>query len=72
LTGAAVLLPLLAWRAPERLGLPAVALLLVAAALPALLDGDAERGFTRAGRTLLGLLWIPVALCGLVLLGPAA
>ncbi|NEE45561.1 phosphatidate cytidylyltransferase, partial [Streptomyces sp. SID8455] len=59
-------------RAPERLGLPAVALLLVAAALPALLDGDAERGFTRAGRTLLGLLWIPVALCGLVLLGPAA
>ncbi|MFF8568563.1 phosphatidate cytidylyltransferase [Streptomyces albidoflavus] len=72
LTGAALLLPLLAWRAPERLGLQAAALLLVAAALPALLGGDAERGFTRAGRTVFGLLWIPVALCGLVLLGPAA
>ncbi|UNR56415.1 phosphatidate cytidylyltransferase [Streptomyces sp. A10(2020)] len=72
LTGAALLLPLLAWRAPERLGLQAAALLLVAAALPALLGGDAERGFTRTGRTVFGLLWIPVALCGLVLLGPAA
>ncbi|MFF0741879.1 phosphatidate cytidylyltransferase [Streptomyces sp. NPDC004111] len=70
LAGASVLLPALAWLAPGVLDLRAAALLLVAAVLPALLGGDAERGFTRGARNVFGLLWIPVALTGLVLLGP--
>ncbi|MET7657843.1 phosphatidate cytidylyltransferase [Streptomyces sp. NPDC005373] len=46
--------------------------LLVLAVLAAVRAGDAEQGFTRASRTLFGLLWIPVSLSGLVLLGDTA
>ncbi|MGW6400510.1 phosphatidate cytidylyltransferase [Streptomyces sp. NPDC055134] len=46
--------------------------LLVLAVLAAVCAGDAEQGFTRAARTLFGLLWIPVSLSGLVLLGDTA
>jgi phosphatidate cytidylyltransferase len=69
LAAASVLLPALAWLAPGVLDLRGAALLLVVAALPALLGGDAERGFTRTARNVFGLVWIPVALTGLVLLG---
>ncbi|MFI0981814.1 phosphatidate cytidylyltransferase [Streptomyces sp. NPDC021093] len=69
LTAAALTLPTLAWLAPHLLDLRALALLLVAAALPAILTGDADHGFTRTARTAFGMLWIPAALTGLVLLG---
>ncbi|MFB7413452.1 phosphatidate cytidylyltransferase [Streptomyces sp. NPDC056121] len=46
--------------------------LLVLAVLAAVCAGDAEQGFTRASRALFGLLWIPVSLSGLVLLGDTA
>ncbi|WP_432165889.1 phosphatidate cytidylyltransferase [Streptomyces sp. bgisy031] len=46
--------------------------LLVLAVLAAVCAGDAEQGFTRASHTLFGLLWIPVSLSGLVLLGDTA
>ena len=69
LVAASLVLPALAWLAPEMLDLRAAALLLVVAALPALLGGDAERGFTRTARNVFGTVWIPVALTGLVLLG---
>lgn len=69
LVAAAVALPALAWLAPRFLDVRAAALLLVAAALPPLLGGDDRAGFTRAARTAFGLLWIPVALTGLVTLG---
>ncbi|MFF1838759.1 phosphatidate cytidylyltransferase [Streptomyces sp. NPDC058231] len=69
LAAAAVALPALAWAAPGVLGVRAAALLLLAAALPALLAGDGTSGFTRTARTAFGLLWIPVALTGLVTLG---
>ncbi|MFD3478298.1 phosphatidate cytidylyltransferase [Streptomyces sp. NPDC058695] len=46
--------------------------LLVLAVLAAVCAGDAEQGFTRASRTLFGLLWIPVSLSGLVLLSDTA
>ncbi|MGW6156384.1 phosphatidate cytidylyltransferase [Streptomyces sp. NPDC055144] len=46
--------------------------LLVLAVLAAVCAGDTEQGFTRASRTLFGLLWIPVSLSGLVLLGDTA
>lgn len=69
LVAAAVLVPALAWRAPEVLDMRAAALLLLAAALPPVLSGDDTRGFTRGARTAFGLLWIPVALTGLVTLG---
>ncbi|WP_393060874.1 phosphatidate cytidylyltransferase [Streptomyces sp. LN549] len=69
LAGAAVVLPALAWLAPHLLDLRAAALLLVAAALPSVLGGDDRTGFTRTARTAFGLLWIPVALTGLVTLG---
>ncbi|MER5891067.1 phosphatidate cytidylyltransferase, partial [Streptomyces sp. NPDC001941] len=72
LAAGAVLLPGLAWWAPEALDARAAGLLLPAAALPPLLGGDAERGFTRAARTAFGLLWVPAALTGLVLLGDTA
>ncbi|WP_443079074.1 phosphatidate cytidylyltransferase [Streptomyces sp. NBC_01498] len=73
LTVAAVVLPALAWLVPgatdpSTVDLRVVAPLLLAAALPALLAGDHERGFTRAARTVFGLLWIAVPLTGLVLL----
>ncbi|WP_367131164.1 MULTISPECIES: phosphatidate cytidylyltransferase [Streptomyces] len=49
-------------------GLRALALLTVACVLPALLSGDTARGGERAARTVFGMLWIPVALTGLVVL----
>ncbi|WP_246103272.1 phosphatidate cytidylyltransferase [Streptomyces piniterrae] len=72
LAAAAVVLPLLAWLRPQWLDLRAMAVLLLAAALPALLSGDHTAGAARAARALFGLLWIPVALTGLVLLGGTA
>ncbi|MFJ8670480.1 phosphatidate cytidylyltransferase [Streptomyces sp. NPDC093589] len=69
---AAVVLPLLAWLRPQWLDLRVVAVLLIAAALPALLSGDHRSGTARTSRALFGLLWIPVALTGLVLLGGTA
>ncbi|MEV0370876.1 phosphatidate cytidylyltransferase [Streptomyces sp. NPDC050636] len=72
LAAAAVVLPLLAWLRPQWLDLRAMAVLLLAAALPALLSGDHTAGAARTSRALFGLLWIPVALTGLVLLGGTA
>lgn len=74
---AAVVLPALAWLVPAAVDRGAVdlrvaALLLVAAALPALLAGDHERGFTRSARTVFALLWIPLPLTGLVVLQDTA
>jgi phosphatidate cytidylyltransferase len=69
LAAGSVALPVLAWQAPHLLDLRSAALLLLAAALPPLLSGDSAHGFTRASRTLFALLWIPVALTGLVALG---
>ncbi|MEU9747849.1 phosphatidate cytidylyltransferase [Streptomyces niveus] len=74
---AAVVLPALAWLVPaavdgRAVDLRVVALLLVVAALPALLAGDDERGFTRCARTVFALLWIPLPLTGLVVLGDTA
>ncbi|WP_424891324.1 phosphatidate cytidylyltransferase [Streptomyces sp. XH2] len=68
----ALLLPPLALMEADDLAHPfgprALALLTVAGVLPALLSGDAARGGERAARTVFGLLWIPVALTGLVVL----
>ncbi|MFF7336667.1 phosphatidate cytidylyltransferase [Streptomyces sp. NPDC008163] len=72
LAPAAAALPALAWLAPHALDLRAAALLLVAAALPSVLGGDDRMGFTRTARTAFGLLWIPLALTGLVTLGDTA
>lgn len=72
LVAAALVLPALAWLAPHLLDLRAAALLPVAAALPSVLGGDDRTGFTRSARTAFGLLWIPVALTGLVTLGGTA
>ncbi len=72
LVAAALVLPALAWLAPHLLDLRAAALLPVAAALPSVLGGDDRTGFTRGARTAFGLLWIPVALTGLVTLGGTA
>ncbi|MEV5605993.1 phosphatidate cytidylyltransferase [Streptomyces sp. NPDC052299] len=72
LAAASAVLPALAWLAPHVLDLRAAALLLVAAALPSVLDGDDRTGFTRTARTAFGLLWLPVALTGLVTLGDTA
>ncbi|MEV8414870.1 phosphatidate cytidylyltransferase [Streptomyces niveus] len=74
---AAVVLPALAWLVPaavdgRAVDLRVVALLLVVAALPALLAGDNERGFTRCACTVFALLWIPLPLTGLVVLGDTA
>ncbi|MFF8954408.1 phosphatidate cytidylyltransferase [Streptomyces sp. NPDC014894] len=72
LTAASVLLPGLAWLAPGALDLRTAGLLLLAAALPPLLAGDAGGGFTRAAHSVFALLWIPVALTGLVTLQETA
>ncbi|MFJ1898214.1 MULTISPECIES: phosphatidate cytidylyltransferase [unclassified Streptomyces] len=72
LVAAALVLPALAWLAPRLLDLRMAALLPVVAALPAVLGGDDRTGFTRTARTAFGLLWIPVALTGLVTLGGTA
>ncbi|WP_409059857.1 phosphatidate cytidylyltransferase [Streptomyces sp. SYP-A7185] len=69
---AAAAVPGVAWAAPGALDLRTAGVLLVAAAGVALFSGDAGRGFTRASRTVFGLLWIPVPLSGLVLLGDTA
>jgi phosphatidate cytidylyltransferase len=66
MTGA-VAAPVLAVTEPSWLGRTAIGVPLLAA-VPALLDGDAERGATRATRVAFGLLWLG-ALSGLVLLG---
>ncbi|MEU7132559.1 phosphatidate cytidylyltransferase [Streptomyces sp. NPDC046261] len=68
LATAAVLLPLLSWVGPRAFGLPLFGLLFCAAVLPALFSGDTSRGGERAARTVFAMLWIPVALTGLVLL----
>ncbi|MBT2386337.1 phosphatidate cytidylyltransferase [Streptomyces sp. ISL-11] len=70
---AAVLLPPMAFLAygvpaPRAFDLRFLAVLLVAGVLPAVLSGDSARGGERAARTVLGLVWIPVALSGLVVL----
>ncbi|MFJ4910799.1 phosphatidate cytidylyltransferase [Streptomyces sp. NPDC088726] len=72
LVAAALVLPALAWLAPRLLDVRMAALLPVVAALPAVLGGDDRTGFTRTARTAFGLLWIPVALTGLVTLGGTA
>ncbi|MGW1277175.1 phosphatidate cytidylyltransferase [Streptomyces tsukubensis] len=72
LTAAAVVLPGLAWQAPSALDARTAGVLLLAAALPSLLSGDGASGFTRTARTAFGLLWIPLALTGLVTLGETA
>ncbi|MFF7727505.1 phosphatidate cytidylyltransferase [Streptomyces sp. NPDC008001] len=68
----ALLLPPLAVMEADGLAHPfdlrTVALLTAAGVLPALLSGDPARGGERAARTVFGLLWIPVALTGLVVL----
>ncbi|MFF1715584.1 phosphatidate cytidylyltransferase [Streptomyces sp. NPDC058268] len=69
---AAVAVPGVAWAAPAALDLRTAGVLLIAAAGAALFCGDAAQGFTRASRTVFGLLWIPVSLSGLVLLGDTA
>ncbi|WP_030568062.1 phosphatidate cytidylyltransferase [Streptomyces aureocirculatus] len=84
LWAAAVLLPAAAWGGPDFPhavgGLDAVAgldartvgAMLLLAVLPALFSGDSAHGFTRASRAIFGLLWIPLSLTGLVLLGDTA
>ncbi|GGU15554.1 phosphatidate cytidylyltransferase [Streptomyces violascens] len=72
LGAAAVALPALAWMSPSLPDLRTAGLLLLAAALPSLLGGNAEAGFTAAARTVFGLLWIAVPLTGLVTLGDTA
>jgi phosphatidate cytidylyltransferase len=69
---ASVGLPLIAVLWPRWFGLPAAGLLLLAAVVPPLLGQDAEGGAARAARTAFGLLWLPVALSGLVTLGGLA
>ncbi|MEU4999527.1 phosphatidate cytidylyltransferase [Streptomyces sp. NPDC021622] len=72
LGAAAVAVPGVAWAAPGALDLRTAGVLLIAAAGVALFSGDASQGFTRACRTVFGMLWIPVSLSGLVLLGDTA
>ncbi|MFG3286191.1 phosphatidate cytidylyltransferase [Streptomyces sp. NPDC048111] len=72
LCAAAIALPALALTAPALLDLRTAGLLLLAAALPALLGGNAATGFTQAARTVFALLWIAVPLTGLVTLGQTA
>ncbi|MEV8055063.1 phosphatidate cytidylyltransferase [Streptomyces antimycoticus] len=72
LLSAGVLLPLIAWLRPGLLTLPAAGVLLCAAALPPLVGQDVVHGAGRAARTTFGLIWLPVALTGLVSLGDLA
>jgi phosphatidate cytidylyltransferase len=72
---AALVLPALALASfvtPHAFDVRLLALLLFAGALPALLSGDTTRGSERAARAVFGLLWIPVALTGLVMLNGTA
>ncbi|WP_338700860.1 phosphatidate cytidylyltransferase [Streptomyces sp. Q6] len=68
LGAAAVAVPGLAWAVPGVDAVRAAGALLGAAVIVAVVSGDASGGFTRACRTLFGLVWIPVALAGLVAL----
>ncbi|MFC5147855.1 phosphatidate cytidylyltransferase [Streptomyces aureoversilis] len=76
LRAAVILLPLPAllerWHLADALDLETFALLTVVGVLPAVLSGDTARGGERAARTVFGLLWIPVALTGLVVLDGTA
>ncbi|WP_328309250.1 phosphatidate cytidylyltransferase [Streptomyces sp. NBC_00442] len=72
LVAASVALPMLAWAAPSALDARTIGLLLPVAALPSLLRGDPESGFTAAARTVFALLWIAVPLTALVTLGETA
>jgi phosphatidate cytidylyltransferase len=72
LVAVAVALPLIAWLDPGLLGWHCVGLLVVLAVLPPLLSQDTAHGAHRATRTAFGLLWLPVALTGLVTLGSTA
>lgn len=70
---AAVLVPPLAYVArvlPERLdpGLRFPVLVLIVCVLTAVLSGDPARAGERAARTVFGVLWIPLALSGLLVL----
>ncbi|MEU2853084.1 phosphatidate cytidylyltransferase [Streptomyces syringium] len=70
---AAVLVPPLAYVAhvlPEdvRVGLRLPVLVLIACVLAAVLSGDPARAAERAARTVFGVLWIPLALSGLLVL----
>ncbi|MEU4210724.1 phosphatidate cytidylyltransferase [Streptomyces sp. NPDC026206] len=74
---AAAVLPVLSLEvyvseAPLAFCLRPLALLLFAGVLSALVSGDRSRGAERAARTVFGLLWIPVALSGLVVLDGTA
>ncbi|MFJ6790539.1 phosphatidate cytidylyltransferase [Streptomyces angustmyceticus] len=69
---AAMLMPLVAWLRPGLLTLSMAGALFCAAVLPPLLGQDITHGAGRAARTTFGLLWLPVALTGLVSLGDAA
>ncbi|MFG2579584.1 phosphatidate cytidylyltransferase [Streptomyces malaysiensis] len=69
---AGVLLPLVAWLRPGALTLPMAGVLLCAAALPPLVGQDVAHGADRAVRTTFGLIWLPLALTGLVFLGDLA
>ncbi|MEU6083476.1 phosphatidate cytidylyltransferase [Streptomyces sp. NPDC047108] len=69
---AGVLLPLGAWLRPGLLTLPMAGALFCAAVLPPLLGQDLTQGAARAARTAFGLLWLPVALTGLVSLEETA
>jgi phosphatidate cytidylyltransferase len=70
IAAAAVILPLVAWRAPAELG-RALAGALLAAALVPVIGGDASGGARRAGASVFGVGWL-AALTGLVLLRAAA
>ncbi|MEV5240320.1 phosphatidate cytidylyltransferase [Streptomyces cinnamoneus] len=72
LAGAVVVLPFLFIVTPHAYGLRTLALLTFLAVLPAVLSGDTSRGAERAARTVFGLVWIPVALTGLVALNGLA
>ena len=67
---AAAALPLIAWRAPARLGHVFAAALLAVALVP-VLGGDAADGARRAAARVFGTAWL-AALTGLVLLGRTA
>ncbi|MFI9236832.1 phosphatidate cytidylyltransferase [Streptomyces sp. NPDC053079] len=68
LAAAAVVLPVVAWAGPRAFGLPLFGLLFLAAVAPALFSGDRARSGERAARAVFAMLWIPVALTGLVML----
>lgn len=66
----AVIMPVVAWRAPAELGRALAGALLSTALIP-VLSGDAASGARRAAASVFGVAWL-AALSGLVLLGTAA